>query len=465
MNSNNAMSQGKKLAAWRSIAFALAWGFACQTQAQEAGASGGISEPILDGVDLDMVQDAWQGKKVKKRTGQVRPGATVYHYCENCVYRVRSRTSTTTTLRVDPSEVITSIVNGNGSWVEAKKLQLMNHIVEIRPIKIGVDTSIKLNTASGRTYIYWVSTEDENAQNTSDLIVDVLLEETNERRSKRSTSRTSAATSIASARGGALSVMEQLTSEGQEIEARDRARLATIRSPVTNRALLEKEYGNLKIDEFDPSKMVFDLTVFASSEEAARALAPTRVFRDDKWTWFDYSHLRNEGLLPAVSLVTEGTETPVDWGILGEDGRFLVVKAIGDLALRSGQHIVCVRIARPETRIATATTVNAKGKTIPLLEIHAGTMAPVDPSGKRPSTAPIKRTGAQPASAKLHKSSLLIEADEGQKQKAAKIIARELGNVTESSAGRFNDIETRHARRTCRALAQAGIMCEVRKQN
>ena len=62
---------------------------------------------------------------------------------------------------------------------------------------------------------------------------------------------------------------------------------------------------------------------------------------------------------PVVSLLVEGGESPVGFRTDGEDGRLLIVEAVGDMVLRSGQRIVCIKKRAKPFLIADTASVMA----------------------------------------------------------------------------------------------------------
>jgi hypothetical protein len=62
---------------------------------------------------------------------------------------------------------------------------------------------------------------------------------------------------------------------------------------------------------------------------------------------------------PVVSLLVEGGESPVGFRTDGEDGRLLIVEAVGDMVLRSGQRIVCIKKRSKPFLIADTASVMA----------------------------------------------------------------------------------------------------------
>jgi hypothetical protein len=63
------------------------------------------------------------------------------------------------------------------------------------------------------------------------------------------------------------------------------------------------------------------------------------------FTYIDFGEKAlNMNQRPVVSLLVEGGETPVGFRTEGPQSRLLVVEAIGDLVLRNGQRIVCIKL-------------------------------------------------------------------------------------------------------------------------
>ena len=74
-------------------------------------------------------------------------------------------------------------------------------------------------------------------------------------------------------------------------------------------------------------------------------IAPERVWRDNVFTYIDFGEKAlNMNQRPVVSLLVEGGESPVGFRTEGPQSRLLVVEAIGDLVLRNGGRIVCIKL-------------------------------------------------------------------------------------------------------------------------
>jgi hypothetical protein len=89
-------------------------------------------------------------------------------------------------------------------------------------------------------------------------------------------------------------------------------------------------------------------------------IAPERVWRDRIFTYIDFGDkVISMTQRPVVSLLVEGGESPVGFRTDGEDGRLLIVEAVGDMVLRSGQRIVCIKKRAKPFLIADTASVMA----------------------------------------------------------------------------------------------------------
>ena len=76
-------------------------------------------------------------------------------------------------------------------------------------------------------------------------------------------------------------------------------------------------------------------------------IAPDKVWRDDIFTYID---LGPKALTmtqrPVVSLIVQDSEVPVGFRTRGPNSRLIVVEAVGDLVLRNGKKIICLKLRR-----------------------------------------------------------------------------------------------------------------------
>ena len=111
--------------------------------------------------------------------------------------------------------------------------------------------------------------------------------------------------------------------------------------------------------KIDPSEFRFDLDIFVPNPDDY-VIAPERVWRDRGFTYIDFGDkVISMTQRPVVSLLVEGGESPVGFRTDGEDGRLLIVEAVGDMVLRSGQRIVCIKKRSKPFLIADTASVMA----------------------------------------------------------------------------------------------------------
>ena len=132
------------------------------------------------------------------------------------------------------------------------------------------------------------------------------------------------------------------------------------KAPTTSTIGVDGEdYGWIKSMKIDPSEFRFDLDIFVPNPDDY-VIAPERVWRDRIFTYIYFGDkVIAMTQRPVVSLLVEGGESPVGFRTDGEDGRLLIVEAVGDMVLRSGQRIVCIKKREKPFLIADTASVMA----------------------------------------------------------------------------------------------------------
>ena len=102
----------------------------------------------------------------------------------------------------------------------------------------------------------------------------------------------------------------------------------------------------LKTIPMDPESIRFDLDMFLPNPDDVD-IAPDNIWRDNIFTYID---LGPKALTmtqrPIVNLLQQDTEVPVGYRTRGPNGRLIVVEAIGDLVLRNGRKLICIKMRR-----------------------------------------------------------------------------------------------------------------------
>ena len=281
----------------------------------------------LAGEDLGLHQKAWRNPEKNIGPGQHMPGYRMYTYHWGAVYPIRTRFAMSTTIRLDPRENILDDRSGIvlADTTSFGAVRMRPNAIEVRPKQGGVDTTLKLYTTTGRVYAFYLVSETAEGEHVSDVIVDVLLSERGRRTAHRSATHPAGSTPRGQEDDWAIAPKED---EGAGWTARD-----------------ERLFGNLRSIGFDPANVRFDLKAFGSSEEAIRHIGPEEIFRDLQWTYIRYpTKAASMQDWPVAMLLSQGTEIPVGTRVAGDARDTLVVEAVGDIVLRSGEYVICIRI-------------------------------------------------------------------------------------------------------------------------
>lgn len=201
------------------------------------------------------------------------------------------------------------------------------------PDNMGGDTNMIVSGKSGNTYVFYLRAEPSNSSEITYSQVDVVLD--------GNATLPSASTTAGTSAGGMNSIFKKATSTSNTV------------------GVDGEDYGWIKSMKIDPSEFRFDLDIFVPNPDDY-VIAPERVWRDRIFTYIDFGDkVIAMTQRPVVSLLVEGGESPVGFRTDGEDGRLLMVEAVGDMVLRSGQRIVCIKKREKPFLIADTASVMA----------------------------------------------------------------------------------------------------------
>lgn len=260
------------------------------------------------------VQRAWNEPTRNMAHNQLSPGYTRYDYRPDRVIPLRLREAMNTTVRFPADELIEDVYVSDPVSFEA--IVPRSNVVMIRVIRPGADGNVVAMGRSGNLYQFYVRGEPANTKTITDMSVDIMV--------------------TGLTRGNGMP-----------------ANMGGL-SRTASASDLRVEADWLRSIGFRPENIVHDLSIFVPSDHSA-GVAPERVFRDNQYTYIDYganADALNEW--PVASLVVQGVETPVNVRTAGPNGRMLVVEAVGDIVLRNGMKIVCIKRA-PNGRPQIAT--------------------------------------------------------------------------------------------------------------
>jgi type IV secretory pathway VirB9-like protein len=299
------------------------------------------------------VQQAWNNPSANKASNQESPGYARFEYVPDKIIPLRLREAMTTTVRFPSDETIEDVYVSDPVSFEA--MIPRSNVVLMRVKQPGADGNVVAMGSSGNLYQFYIRGEAANTKTITDMSVDIMV-----------TGRSRAAANSIS--GGGVAAMN-MAGASRSASASD----------------LKVEADWLRSIGFRPENVVHDLSIYVPEDDSA-GVAPERAFRDGQYTYIDYganADAINEW--PVASLVVQGVETPVNVRTAGPNGRMLVVEAIGDIVLRNGLKIVCIKQTKGRYAPADAT----RG---PALKTPRATMKVLDgqpvlpPSVASPST-------------------------------------------------------------------------------
>ena len=283
----------------------------------------------------DMVQDAWNNPNANMTAGSIKPGYAQLSWEPGTVLPVKLRNSMVTMVNLPNGEQIEQAVIGNNNVFDIDASQ-GGRTMYITPKadNMGADTNLIVTGKSGNVYTFYLRSEPVNASEITYSQVDVVMD---------GNARLPGINAGATASNGAMSSIFNKKSSGK---------VATV-------GVDGEDYDWIKTMKIDPSEFRFDMDIFVPNPDDY-VIAPERVWRDRVFTYIDFGDkVISMTQRPVVSLLVEGGESPVGFRTDGEDGRLLIVEAVGDMVLRSGQRIVCIKKRSKPFLIADTASVMA----------------------------------------------------------------------------------------------------------
>lgn len=285
-----------------------------------AGAAGapGVPSPVAP---LQQIQRAWD--QPISSPGQVAPGVKRVLFEADGVVAVLTRQYMVTVIHLPPCEAIVNAWLGDGFTFEVLRARESPNVLTVTPRFAEGDTNLQVRGASGLTYNFYVRSADPKSELISDLAVHVDKPGMCLR---------------ADAAGGS----DPLRPQGTVIVGQARERIGGGSADFARSI------------PFDPAKLRFDGFGVYVAKELDKVIAPDHVASDGVWTYLDYGDRSDRIPLPAVFLLTEGVDMRVNTELMGEHNQILAVKATGDITLKAGDAVVCIRTLAPQSGSPTA---------------------------------------------------------------------------------------------------------------
>lgn len=279
------------------------------------------------------IQAAWDNPNANMASGSLKPGYAQLAWESGTVLPVKLRNGMVTMVNLPKGEQIEDAVVGNEGFFQITGNQGGRTLyITPAPDNMGSDTNLIVTGKSGNVYTFYLRSEPSNASEITYSQVDVVLD---------GGARLPMAGATAPTGGAMNSIFKKQTSKSNTI------------------GVDGEDYDWIKTMKIDPSEFRFDLDIFVPNPDDY-VIAPERVWRDRVFTYIDFGDkVISMTQRPVVSLLVEGGESPVGFRTDGQDGRLLIVEAVGDMVLRSGQRIVCIKKRAKPFLIADTASVMA----------------------------------------------------------------------------------------------------------
>lgn len=277
-------------------------------------------------------QTAWDNPKMNMAAGSSQPGYANLFWSKGTVLPIKTRNGMSTLVTLPMGEKIADIMVGADGLFDLN-VEKGSRIMYITPEagNSASDTNMIVTGESGNVYIFYLRAYPVNSNEISYSQVDVSLG-----------NGSNVSTGTATTAGGKMSSVFNKGAKTSSVVGVD-----------------GEDYGWIKTMKIDPSEFRFDLDIFVPNPDDY-VIAPERVWRDRIFTYIDFGDkVISMTQRPVVSLLVEGGESPVSFRTDGEDGRLLIVEAVGDMVLRSGQRIVCIKKREKPFLIADTASVMA----------------------------------------------------------------------------------------------------------
>lgn len=280
---------------------------------------------------LGMMQSAWLDPLQNLGEGQSKPAYSKYYWSPDLVLPIRVRAGMLTLINFPEWEMVESVYIGDQNVFDVKTSSVPNSILlfmQPGSTSIGVDTNMMVFGRSGNKYVFYVRSEGINTERLTNAIIDIDV--------VGGQKKTEGGSSV----GGSGNFGSRLNASnyagGDD---------AAAYSSFTRRYQKEDWIQSIPLD---PSKMKFDVEVYVPNPDDV-VIAPERVWRDDIFTYIDLGEKAlNMVQRPIVTLIVERTETPVGFRTKGPNNRLIVVEGVGDMVLRNGKRIICLKLRRSD---------------------------------------------------------------------------------------------------------------------
>lgn len=269
----------------------------------------------LKAEDAHGIQEAWDNPTANMAQGSIKPGYAQLSWSQGTVLPIKLRHGMVTMVTLPEGEEIDGgVVGAEGLFELDVNKGTRTFYISPQGSNQGADTNLIITGTSGNKYLFYLRSEPSNSSEITYSQVDIVLEGNGIIQNKSLSN---------SNYSGMNSIFKKESKNSLGVDGED--------------------YGWIKTMKIDPSEFRFDIDIFVPNPDDY-VIAPERVWRDRIFTYIDFGDkVIAMTQRPVVSLLVEGGESPVGFRTDGENGRLLIIEAVGDMVLRSGQRIVCIK--------------------------------------------------------------------------------------------------------------------------
>lgn len=287
---------------------------------------------------LGMQQKAWNDPMSHLGEGQSKPGYSKYTWTPDVILPIRLREGMMTLINLPTWELIEKVHIGSPESFGGEIAAPNSLLLYADPSYIGVDSNMIIFGRSGNRYVFYLRSETYNTAKITQSVVDIVV-------GPRYTpaengGRLSPSNGISNTAAGRGSLSGQGTpgwAIGRGGGQNPQIGLNTASTGPNNW---------LQTIPVDPEALRFDIDIYIPNPSDVD-IAPDNVWRDNIFTYID---LGPKALTmtqrPIVNLLVQETEVPVGFRTSGPNSRLIVVEAIGDLVLRNGKKLICLKLRR-----------------------------------------------------------------------------------------------------------------------
>jgi len=307
--------------------------------AQTAGSFDTINLNYI--ASMGMQQKAWNDPMQHMGEGQLKPGYSRYLWTPDVVLPIRLREGMMTLINLPAWELIEKVHIGSPESFGGEIAAPNSLLIYADPNYIGVDSNMIVFGRSGNRYVFYLRSETYNTDRITNSVVDVMVGPTYTPASAGGNSQATGGVTVSGISSGNRGGAPGWAGSGNSLTA------GGAQNPTLGLNTASNAPANwMESIPVNPEDFRFDIDVFIPNPEDIE-IAPERVWRDEIFTYID---LGEKALTmtqrPIVNLIVQGSEVPVGSRARGPNSRLIVVEAIGDMILRNGQRIICLKMRR-----------------------------------------------------------------------------------------------------------------------